>query len=95
MTFCKPYVKENEASSTFSNICEGYKSKPITYAGVVENLDLSALRKKNLNKFVIVHLIIACLGNKFDALKEKIQDNRNTLFDLIGIVMDVALFCML
>ena len=63
MTFCRPFVKENEASSTFSNISETYKSNHIAYAVMVENLDSFECPSEEKCKSVIRHLIIMCLIN--------------------------------
>ena len=46
---------------------------------MVENPDLRALRKKNLNKLIIAHLNVNSLRNKFEFLKEQIQDNIDML----------------
>ena len=46
---------------------------------MVGNPDLRALRKKNLNKLIIVHLNINSLRNKFELLKDQIQDNIDIL----------------
>ena len=94
MTFCRPFVKENEASSTFSNISEAYKSNYITYAGMVENLDSFECPSEEKSKSVIRHLVMICLINLM-LLKSRVGDIGNTLFDLIGIIIDVALFCMI
>ena len=42
---------------------------------MVENPDLRALRKENLNKLIIAHLNFNSLRNKLEFLKEQIQDN--------------------
>ena len=46
---------------------------------MVGNSDLRALRKKNLNKLIIAHLNVNSLRNKFELLKEQIQDNIDIL----------------
>ena len=46
---------------------------------MVGNPDLRALRKKNLNKLIIAHLNVNSLRNKFELLKEQIQDNIDIL----------------
>ena len=46
---------------------------------MVGNPDLRALRKKNLNKLIIAHLNVSSLRNKFELLKEQIQDNIDIL----------------
>ena len=74
MAFCKPFVKENETSSTFLIFSEVCKSETITYADMIKNLDLSSHGQKDLSKFVIAHLIITCWRNKSDPHKEQIQD---------------------
>ena len=46
---------------------------------MVGNPDLTAFRKKNLNKLIITHLNINSLKNKLEFLKEQIQDNTDIL----------------
>ena len=46
---------------------------------MVGNPDLRALCKKNLNKLIITHLNVNSLRNKFELLKEQIQDNIDIL----------------
>ena len=46
---------------------------------MVGNPDLTALRKKNLNKLIISHLNVNSLRNKLEFLKEQIQDNTDIL----------------
>ena len=46
---------------------------------MVGNLDLRALRKKNLNKLIIAHLNVNSLRNKLEFLKEQIWDNIDIL----------------
>ena len=46
---------------------------------MVGNPNLRALRKKNLNKLIIAHLNVNSLRNKFELLKEQIQDNTDIL----------------
>ena len=46
---------------------------------MVGNPDLRALRKKILNKLIIAHLNVNSLRNKFELLKEQIQDNIDIL----------------
>lgn len=52
MAFCKPFVKENETSSTFLIFSEVCKSKTITYADMIKNLDLSSHGQKNLSNLL-------------------------------------------
>ena len=46
---------------------------------MVENPDLRALCKKNLNKLIIAHLNVNPYINKLELLKEKIQNNIDIL----------------
>ena len=46
---------------------------------MVENLNLRAFRKTNLNKLIIAHLNVNSLKNKLEFLKEQIQDNIDIL----------------
>ena len=46
---------------------------------MVGNPDLRVFRKKNLNKLIIAHLNVNSLRNKFELLKEQIQDNIDIL----------------
>ena len=46
---------------------------------MVGNPNLRALRKKNLNKLIIVHLNVNSLRNKLEFLKEQIQDKIDIL----------------
>ena len=46
---------------------------------MVGNPDLIALRNKNLNKLIIAHFNVDSLRNKFELLKEQIQDNIDIL----------------
>ena len=54
-------------------------SYPSICDDVVGNPNLRALRKKNVNKLIIAHLNVNSLRNKFELLKEQIQDNIDIL----------------
>ena len=61
-------IKAGNDSSNAPN--KGRKSKYSNY--FVVNDDLKSLRLKNRNKFIIAHLNINFIRNKFDLLKEQI-----------------------
>ena len=65
---------KNDTSSNISDKFEENESRFNTYADMAGNLDLRILRKRNINKLIIAHLNINSLRNKFDFLKEQIQD---------------------
>ena len=73
------FYGDNDESSIISNSSEVKESYPSFCDDVVGNLDLTALRKKNLNKLIIAHLNVSSLRHKFELLKEQIQDNIDML----------------
>ena len=73
------FYSDNDESSIISNSSEVKESYPSICDDVVGNPDLRALRKKNLNKLIIAHLNVNSLRNKFELLKEQIQDNIDIL----------------
>ena len=66
------FYDDNDESSNVSNSSEVKEWYPSICDDVIENLDLRALRKKNLNKLIIAHLNFRSLRNKLEFLKEKI-----------------------
>ena len=73
------FYSDNDESSIISNSSEVKESYPSICDDVVGNPDLRALRKKNVNKLIIAHLNVNSLRNKFELLKEQIQDNIDIL----------------
>ena len=66
------FYDDNDESSNVSNSSEVKEWYPSICDDVIENLDLRALRKKNLNKLITAHLNFRSLRNKLEFLKEKI-----------------------
>ena len=73
------FYSDNDESSIISNSSEVKESYPSICDDVVGNPDLTAFRKKNLNKLIITHLNVNSLKNKLEFLKEQIQDNTDIL----------------